>query len=269
MIAAIDQHHPLFDSAEYRRDAVAFDLLELIKQSPALLVSNEADFIVGMSAPAYPIWVWTRDAVSDSALAELGEYLWAKTGHSKTFTFVAKPQAADALAAALRKHGAATERRVRMESYANPRVTPPKNSAADLQRPRPEDAPAIAACMAAFTTACFGTPAAAKDFLPVARQRLALPYFFIVREEDAVAAMAQSTRETARHIAINMVYTRPASRGKGYAAALAAHLSCLILAAGKLPVLYADLANPAANKAYRSVGFLPAGRVDEVTLTWP
>lgn len=69
-------------------------------------------------------------------------------------------------------------------------------------------------------------------------------------------------------MAINQVYTKPEFRGRGFAAALVAYISELIFQKGKIPSLYTDLANPSSNKAYKNVGFVERGRVDEITLTW-
>lgn len=80
--------------------------------------------------------------------------------------------------------------------------------------------------------------------------------------------MAKSMREAGEYVAVNSVYTKPEYRGRGFAGALVAHISTMILQNGKIPVLYTDLKNPASNKAYKNVGFSPKGRVDEVKLTW-
>ncbi|MFT4005050.1 MAG: GNAT family N-acetyltransferase [Lacrimispora sp.] len=78
-----------------------------------------------------------------------------------------------------------------------------------------------------------------------------------------VAATAQCSRETGQSAAVSLVYIRPESRGKGYASALIAFISKRILEKEKTPVLYTDLSNPFSNKAYKNVGFIEKGRVDE------
>lgn len=79
---------------------------------------------------------------------------------------------------------------------------------------------------------------------------------------------AQSSIETNTHIAMNRVYTLPKYRGNGYASALVAYISNLIHKKGKIPALYADLSNLSSNKAYKAVGFIEKGKVDQVILTW-
>jgi len=94
------------------------------------------------------------------------------------------------------------------------------------------------------------------------------PRSFVIRQNGIVVAMACSARETERHVAINRVYTRPEYRGQGFAAALVAHICKLIMDCGKIPLLYTDLSNPSSNKAYKNVGFVERGKVDEITLRW-
>ena len=49
---------------------------------------------------------------------------------------------------------------------------------------------------------------------------------------------------------------------------MVAHIGKIIIQKGKIPALYTDLSNPSSNKAYKNVGFIEKGKVDEITLTW-
>ena len=56
---------------------------------------------------------------------------------------------------------------------------------------------------------------------------------------------------------IGPVYTPPEHRGRGYASAVTAVAAQAVLAAGAVPVLMTDLANPTSNKIYEAIGFRP------------
>jgi GNAT superfamily N-acetyltransferase len=72
-----------------------------------------------------------------------------------------------------------------------------------------------------------------------------------------VLGIAARSRELAGMIRIAPVYTRPAHRGKGVAAALTAALSQAALDAGAREVLlFTDLANPTSNGVYRRIGYV-------------
>ena len=71
-------------------------------------------------------------------------------------------------------------------------------------------------------------------------------------------SMAKVGRRTINTAAINSVYTPPAFRGNGYAAAVTAQLSKRELANGKATVcLFANADDPRAMRCYSKVGFQP------------
>lgn len=71
MIISIDKSHPVFSHPAYLKDVVPFNLMEIIKHAPMLLVSDGESFIVGMTKPQAPAWVWTADDISQTATYEL------------------------------------------------------------------------------------------------------------------------------------------------------------------------------------------------------
>jgi len=56
---------------------------------------------------------------------------------------------------------------------------------------------------------------------------------------------------------IGPVYTPDRDRGHGYASALTAHVTRLLLEGGSAVCLYTDLANPTSNKIYAAIGYEP------------
>ena len=81
----------------------------------------------------------------------------------------------------------------------------------------------------------------------------------------AFLGWSSATPSSAR---IGPVYTPPEHRRRGYAGAATAALSRLLLAEGRhFCTLFADLANPTAGGIYRTIGFRPVRKFDEVTLS--
>lgn len=75
-----------------------------------------------------------------------------------------------------------------------------------------------------------------------------------------VVAMAARARPTEKGITINMVYTPPEHRGKGYSSITMATLSSMLLTEGYEYVsLFADVNNLISNRVYQKVGFVAAG----------
>jgi len=79
-------------------------------------------------------------------------------------------------------------------------------------------------------------------------------FFWI--EGNQPRAMAALTRPTPNGICLSYVFTPPDQRGRGYAAAISAAVSQVALKEGKsFCMLYADLANPGANRIYQRIGY--------------
>ncbi|WP_328990742.1 GNAT family N-acetyltransferase [Kribbella sp. NBC_01245] len=77
--------------------------------------------------------------------------------------------------------------------------------------------------------------------------------------EDAgeVVSMASLREPIFGASRIGPVYTPDERRGRGYASALTAVVSRVIVDAGSLACLYTDLANPTSNKIYAALGYRP------------
>jgi predicted GNAT family acetyltransferase len=79
-------------------------------------------------------------------------------------------------------------------------------------------------------------------------------------QDQIPVSMANSTGPTPNGIRINLVYTPPEYRRKGYATACVAALSRSLLEQGrKYCFLFTDLANPTSNHIYQKIGYQPVG----------
>ncbi len=79
-----------------------------------------------------------------------------------------------------------------------------------------------------------------------------------VWEDEGYRAMAAYAGSTLNGVRVNMVYTPPEFRGKGYATSLVATLSQSLLDSGKkFCCLYTDLLNPTSNSIYQKIGYQP------------
>ncbi|MEM1391983.1 MAG: GNAT family N-acetyltransferase [Cyanobacteria bacterium P01_H01_bin.150] len=77
-------------------------------------------------------------------------------------------------------------------------------------------------------------------------------------EDKIPVSIACSTRSTRNGIGINMVYTPPEYRKRGYAGTCVAALSQTLLDKGyKFCFLFTDLSNPTSNKIYQKIGYQP------------
>jgi len=77
-------------------------------------------------------------------------------------------------------------------------------------------------------------------------------------ENNGPVSLVSRARSTPNGVTVNMVYTPPEQRQKGYASAAVATLSQMILDEGyDFCTLFTDLANPTSNSIYQKIGYLP------------
>ncbi len=144
---------------------------------------------------------------------------------------------------------------MRQRIYAVRRVRPPPAPPPGAMRPaRPEDLSLITPWMRSFLAAT-GMPGRSAGPLArnlVERGELAL------WEDGAPVAMTGFSARTRNTVRVGYVFTPEARRRRGYGTALVAQASLQVLESGcRSAVLYADLANAAANRIYRSLGYRP------------
>ena len=85
-------------------------------------------------------------------------------------------------------------------------------------------------------------------------------------DDGVPVSMAAYVGPTPHGVRINLVYTPPEYRRRGYASALVAALSQRMLDAGyRFCFLYTDLANPTSNHIYQQIGYRPVCDVDQYT----
>jgi len=96
-------------------------------------------------------------------------------------------------------------------------------------------------------------------------ERLTRAGALAVWDDGGPVSMASSNRPTPSGIAINLVYTPPEKRGKGYASACVAEISRRQIEAGKsFCTLFTDLANETSNALYQRVGYRPIADFAEI-----
>ena len=116
----------------------------------------------------------------------------------------------------------------------------------------------------AFYHDCFGDTESPMDLGMITRNMLKDRALYFWTDPDPVS-MAATTRPTVNGISISYVYTPPELRRKGYASAIVASVSQLMLDKGrKFCTLYTDQSNPTSNSIYQKIGYKPVADVVEV-----
>ena len=86
--------------------------------------------------------------------------------------------------------------------------------------------------------------------------RLAQGSLYVWETEGQPVSMAGWSGQTPHGVRVNLVYTPPEHRGRGFASILVAQVSQLLLDRGReCCFLYTDLGNPTSNRLYRRLGY--------------
>ncbi len=87
---------------------------------------------------------------------------------------------------------------------------------------------------------------------------------FLLLDNGLPVSMVRKAGKTPNGITVNLVYTPPSLRRRGYATECVAKLSKLLLDEGnKFCFLFTDLLNPTSNSIYQKIGYRPIIDVDQ------
>jgi predicted GNAT family acetyltransferase len=128
---------------------------------------------------------------------------------------------------------------------------PPTGS---LRLAREADLELVAGWIAAFSTEATSETVNAAD---IAANRIGRAMVFLWEDPEPVS-MAAWSGKTPNGVRVNLVYTPPPRRGRGYASACVIGVTRLLLERGnRFCFLFTDLSNPTSNRIYRQLGYRP------------
>ncbi|TDL47981.1 GNAT family N-acetyltransferase [Paenibacillus dendritiformis] len=254
-------HEPAF-----MRDEVQYHVLHRVCESgESLRMKLEDGRAVLGQTPGYPAWLWMDAGVSEAERILLLHALCRQLTGIELPGISSEPRLAEAFAREYAsQRGLRQETRMVMRSYACPRVMAPGRPAGGMRKLSEDDIPTVARFLAAFSTEAYGTLVPPSSRRAAAEQTVRAGHLYGWMAGEKLVSMANITHRSARHARINAVYTPPEHRKQGFASGLVAELCRLILAEARIPVLYADAANPDSNRVYRNIGFMEHGIIADI-----
>lgn len=84
---------------------------------------------------------------------------------------------------------------------------------------------------------------------------------YLLEKDGEIVSMSNVAHRTKKYGRINSVYTPLEHRNNGYASAIVAKISMMLVREGLIPMLYTDDSNDISNKVYTNIGFRETGRV--------
>jgi predicted GNAT family acetyltransferase len=170
---------------------------------------------------------------------------------------VAAEPEAGVFAAAWAARTGATPRTKRAQGvFSLDRVEVPDPVSGQLREAGIDDRPLLLEWFRAFMKEAIGeSPDEASTALAVDHRLEADSAGVVLWEDGPPVSLAAFGNPTPNGIRIGPVYTPPDDRRRGYASALVAELSALLLEERQFCFLFTDLANPTANRIYEQIGY--------------
>jgi GNAT superfamily N-acetyltransferase len=151
-----------------------------------------------------------------------------------------------------------------MEAYYCPFLKHPIGVEGSVQPAKSSHIPIIAEFLAGFYKDALGDTVEPDTQMKAAERMISEGGCLLWTIHDEPVSMAVIAHRSPRHGRINSVYTPFNHRKKGYASALVADICERLKAEGILPMLYADVKNPASNKIYKNLGFKESGKIADI-----
>ncbi|MFK9090874.1 GNAT family N-acetyltransferase [Bacillus salipaludis] len=250
----------------FEPDEVQYNLLFRIREgSDALCLKTADGSMIFAHTPGHKGWLWISQEMAADKRDDIFEKLAIDLKNVPLPGITGNPDTVERFAEIYSKRkDIRWEKEMTMESYYCPKVLKPNNVRGTFRKATKEEVETVALYLAGFLRDAFNSSVDPVTQLSKAETMIEAGGIYLWLVDGKPVSMANISHRTAKYGRINSVFTPIELRKKGYASALTADL-CAILEKEKLiPMLYADIINPASNKVYQNIGFLKSGKITEI-----
>jgi predicted GNAT family acetyltransferase len=228
-----------------------------IKTTPYFItVSAENELILAaIRTPPHNLVISGQGKAPDQALEILAQNL--RSDHGAIPGMLGPSQTAQAFAETWAKTSKVEYRTgIRQRIYELRKVTFPQPTPGSLRLATEGEAELMTQWALAFQKEAL-TPGDPVETRETVERRISHQEIYLWEDGQPVS-MAAKARPISNGISVNLVYTPPEFRRRGYATSCVAALSQILLDAGwHFCVLFTDLSNPTSNHIYQTIGYTP------------
>ena len=246
-------------------ERIPMNLFEMILagKEPFCLSDHES-FILCQSNERAPLWLWCRENTAQRAVSAAADALAGRLALNPQLNVDAIPGRSDEiLRLAAQKNGLVPQPVMALNAYVCRAAQSPVRRGR-MVPPESAHRPVMASLLRQLVEDGEHQTLRDEDAQGFAAAMVGSDKLFLWEDESGeVCAMAMIAHKTEKTARINTVVTDRAKRGNGYAGMLVASLCETLLPQGVTPMLYADAAYPASNRAYQKIGFEKTGEVTQ------
>lgn len=249
----------------FLKSQVKFDLFnKMLEGDLDVALMTEDQNVVAMCNAGRPMWLWVNEELSGEAVDEVLNELCMFLREKKLHGVSAIPSVSEAFTQKYSNLlGITSKLSMGLESYECPEVKVPYGVRGKMILSEPCHTEIIAEFCVGFILDGYGKEVTVESQIPTAQRLVESGNLYLWVKDDEVVTMANIAHRSTRQARINNVYTPPGQRKKGYASALVAEMSSMLLKEGLMPILFADLENPGSNKVYKNIGYVECGKIQE------
>ena len=242
------------------RDRVLYGMCNDLRQQQHIAFKTHAGFAI--YSPETPVWIRLARGTTDSETRAF--FMDFCQNNQQLVGIVAENNIAEICARAYNR--SFTQQEITAYYLPPETVLQETNTRGELRTVSAAEMPLITEWLQAFYTETLHTASPQLTANKKAEDNLYPPprLYFWSDAQPVSMGMFIGSGETCR---LNLIYTAPAFRNKGYGKALVLSLARKAREAGQIPMLYTASDNTASNHLYRSCGFTEAGRLTEVRFT--
>lgn len=249
----------------FMKHEVQFNLMHRIIEGDldvALKISN--DKAIALSNFGRAMWLWVNKELEQGTIDNIVDMISENVSNRKIQGIAADPRVAKQFAEKYSKNcGITYKKSMGLQSYYCTEVIKTRSNKGKMMLSKNTHTHQIAKYCVDFILDGYGQEVTVESQLSGAEQLINSGNLYLWSVDSDIVTMAHVTHRSVRHARINYVYTPPQRRKNGYASALVAELSLLLLNEGLTPMLYADLKNPQSNKVYKNIGYKEAGKIEQ------
>lgn len=244
---------------------VQFNLFHRVAEGDLDIALKTADNnMIALNNDGFPMWLWIKENTEKEVIANIIDSLSYNLKDKKLSGVAGEPNISSLFAKQYANLlGVENKLSMGMESYCCPKVIKPKNVLGRMIPSETCHTETVARFLAEFMFYYFGEKVTAESQIASAGRLISSGNLYLWKVNDIIVSMANIAHRSPRHARINSVLTPLGERKKGYASALVAEMSELVMKEGLIAMLYADITNQGSNKVYKNIGFIECGRIDQ------
>ena len=248
------------------QEEVAYNLFHLMTgfEEALTIKSHDGQVLFAQTSRGNP-WLWMDRNMPQEEKKMRMEALIEFLDHTPLTRISSEPWTAELFASLYgTRYHKSIRKRMDMEAYACPQVIQPKGVGGSFRPAKSEDVETVAQYLAGFSEDGYGIVVEPASQMEAAETMIGKGGLYMWLVDKRPVSMAQIAHRSPRHGRINAVFTPRAERRKGYAGAVVSVVCSILLEEGLIPMLYADMANPASNRAYQKIGFIQSGQISDI-----